>query len=69
MNRKYQSELLGAIHETAVDLHKIGVITDAELREYDTDCLLPTPPPMKNTDVDMTALPVRYTPVSVGEGA
>ncbi|MDR3333378.1 MAG: hypothetical protein LBT13_00605 [Treponema sp.] len=34
MNRKYQSELLGAIHETAAGLHKIGVITDVELREY-----------------------------------
>jgi DNA-binding transcriptional regulator YiaG len=69
MNRKYQSELLGAIHETAAGLHKIGVITDAELREYDADCLLPASPPMKNTEVDMTALCPRYTPVPAGEGA
>ncbi|MCL2381248.1 MAG: hypothetical protein FWC64_06605 [Treponema sp.] len=39
MNGKYQSELLGAVHETAVGLHKIGVIDDNEMREYDRDCL------------------------------
>jgi DNA-binding transcriptional regulator YiaG len=37
---KYQSELLGAIHETAVGLHKIGVISETEMREYDRDCLV-----------------------------
>jgi DNA-binding transcriptional regulator YiaG len=33
------SEFLGSLHETAVGLHKIGVISDAEMREYDRDCL------------------------------
>ena len=39
MKDKYQSELLGAIHETAVGLHKIGVINTEEMLEYDCDCL------------------------------
>ena len=39
MKKKYQSELLGAIHETAEGLHKIGVINDKEMREYNKDCL------------------------------
>ena len=39
MKDKYQSELLGAIHETAVGLHKIGVIDTEEMLEYDSDCL------------------------------
>ena len=39
MKKKYQSELLGAIHETADGLHKIGVINDKEMREYNRDCL------------------------------
>ena len=39
MKKKYQSELLGAIHETADGLHKIGVINDKEMREYNKDCL------------------------------
>ena len=39
MKEKYQSELLGAIHETATGLHKIGVIDNIEMKEYDEDCL------------------------------
>jgi len=39
MKDNYQSELLGAIHETAEGLYKIGVIDDKEMREYDKDCL------------------------------
>jgi DNA-binding transcriptional regulator YiaG len=68
MKRKYQSELLGAIHETAAGLHKIGVITDAELREYDVDCLLPAPQPRANTEADMTTPPC-YAMVPAGEKA
>jgi DNA-binding transcriptional regulator YiaG len=69
MNKKYQSELLGAIHETAVGLHKIGAITDAELREYDTDCLLPASRRGQNTETDMTALRVRYATAPAEERA
>jgi DNA-binding transcriptional regulator YiaG len=54
MKEKYQTELLGALHETAVGLHKIGVISNEEMREYDKDCLAqesesthPTEPHMK----------------------
>ena len=43
MKAKYQSELLGAIHETAVGLHKIGVINNQEMREYNDDCLVQEP--------------------------
>jgi len=43
MKKKYQSELLGSIHETAVGLHKAGVIDDKEMREYDEDCLTQKP--------------------------
>jgi DNA-binding transcriptional regulator YiaG len=43
MKEKYQTELLGALHETAVGLHKIGVINNEEMREYDKDCLVQTP--------------------------
>ena len=40
MKEKYQSELLGAIHETATGLHKIGVINNQEMKEYNEDCLV-----------------------------
>jgi DNA-binding transcriptional regulator YiaG len=39
MDSQYQSEFLGSLHETAQGLHKIGVISDAEMREYDQNCL------------------------------
>ena len=40
MKKKYQTDLLGALHETAVGLHKIGVISNEEMREYDKECLV-----------------------------
>ena len=43
MKEKYQSDLLEAIHETAKGLHKIGVIDDKEMREYNKDCLVQEP--------------------------
>ena len=43
MKEKYQSGLLGAIHETATGLYKIGVIDDKEMSEYDKDCLVHKP--------------------------
>jgi len=43
MKNKYQSEFLESLHETAVGLKKIGVISDKEMREYDKDCLVKEP--------------------------
>jgi 7-cyano-7-deazaguanine synthase in queuosine biosynthesis len=49
------NEFLGSLHETAVDLHKIGVIGDAEMREYDRNCIdranetISNPSPLKNS--------------------
>jgi len=43
MKKKYYSDLLEALHETAVGLHNIGVINDKEMREYDQGCLVQKP--------------------------
>ena len=40
MQKKYQSELLMVLHQDAESLHRIGALTDTEMREFDTDCLL-----------------------------
>ena len=40
MEKKYQSELLGAIHEDAVANFEIGAITEEELQEYNAECLV-----------------------------
>ena len=38
---KRKSRLLEAVHETAQDLHKIGVIDNRTMREFDVLCIEP----------------------------
>lgn len=37
--RRYKSDALKALHETAVDLYKSGHIDKRTMREFDTSCL------------------------------
>jgi hypothetical protein len=62
MKNKYNSDFLESLHETAVGLNNIGVISDKEMREYDKDCLVPTP----KTSPESTSVPVKPTPVYAG---
>jgi putative transcriptional regulator len=39
--KKYKSELMKVLHEQAVDFSKDGIISAAEMKEYDEDCLVP----------------------------
>jgi len=41
--KKYQSEALKVIHQDAEGLHRLGIISDKEMREYDHDCLIQEP--------------------------
>jgi len=41
--KKYQSEALKVIHQDAEGLHRLGIISDKEMREYDQDCLVREP--------------------------
>ena len=36
---KYESEILKVMHQEAIEMYKIGVITEARMREYDEMCL------------------------------
>jgi putative transcriptional regulator len=38
---KHKSRLLEAVHETARDLHKLGVIDKRTMREFDVLCVEP----------------------------
>jgi putative transcriptional regulator len=38
-NKKYKSNVLQAVHESARGLHRIGVIDAKTMREFDTSCL------------------------------
>lgn len=42
MKRKYQSEILKAIHEDAAANYEVGAISADEMREYDQNCLAPS---------------------------
>lgn len=37
--KKYRSEALEALHESATDLYKAGLIDDKTMREFDASCL------------------------------
>jgi len=41
---RHKSRLLSAVHETARDLHKLGVIDKRTMREYDFLCVEPGSP-------------------------
>jgi DNA-binding transcriptional regulator YiaG len=43
MKKKYQSELLMVCHQEAKANYEVGAITEARMREYDEDCLVPEP--------------------------
>ena len=36
---KYKSEILKVMHQDAIEAYKIGVISEARMREYDEMCL------------------------------
>jgi len=38
---KYESDILEMIHENAIIDFKLGIISEAEMREYDEVCLTP----------------------------
>jgi putative transcriptional regulator len=41
MSKKYQSEAMGAIHETMEALHNVGAIDKQTMRRFDDACLTP----------------------------
>ncbi len=41
MAKKYRSEAMAAIHETAMDLHRVGGMDQKTMRTFDALCLTP----------------------------
>ncbi|WP_158748603.1 DNA-binding transcriptional regulator [Acidobacterium sp. S8] len=41
MSKKYRSKIMAAIHETAVDLHRVGGMDKKTMRKFDALCLTP----------------------------
>jgi len=40
MEKKYYSEALMAVHQSARDLYEIGAISENEMKEFDKGCLV-----------------------------
>jgi DNA-binding transcriptional regulator YiaG len=58
MTKKYQSEQLMVCHEDAEAMRRLGILSDAEMREFDKDCLVPEPKTLKKTHQRPTRLPI-----------
>ena len=43
MEKKYYSEALMAVHQSARDLFEIGAISEKEMKEFDEGCLVHEP--------------------------
>lgn len=43
MTKKYESEVLESVHQSALALYAIGAISKTTLREFDEACLTPAP--------------------------
>ena len=41
--KRYESEALMVMHQQAEGPHRLGIISDAEMREFDEDCLVKEP--------------------------
>jgi putative transcriptional regulator len=41
MKKKYRTDALAAAHETAVGLHRIGLVDAKTMRDFDVSCLTP----------------------------
>jgi len=53
MKKIYESELLQVIHEEMMDMHHSGFISDAEMKEFDKDCLVQEPETVYETEKSM----------------
>jgi DNA-binding transcriptional regulator YiaG len=49
MKKKYQSDQLMVCHQDAEALYQIGAITEAQMQEFDQECLIPEPAPKTGT--------------------
>ena len=45
LKKKYQSKILQVIHEDMKGMYELGIISDAEMRKFDKECLVQEPKP------------------------
>ena len=52
--KRYGSEALMVTHQQAEALYRLGIISDAEMREFDKDCLVQEPETAYEAEKSMT---------------
>ena len=50
MKLKYESEILQVMHEDMMGMHRLGIISDAEMRRFDKMCLVEEPKTADSTE-------------------
>jgi DNA-binding transcriptional regulator YiaG len=61
MKRKYQSEILGVVHQDAEAMYAVGAISEVEMKEYDEDCLV-SESVSKSSDARQAPVPAYTSP-------
>jgi len=56
--KEYRSEALMVTHQDAEGMHRLGIISDAEMKEFDEGCLVQEPEPVYKTEDSMKLEPV-----------
>ena len=54
MKKKYESEMLQVVHEDMKEMHELGIISNAPMKEFDEMCFVAEP-----ETVHKTASPAR----------
>jgi len=56
--KKYKSEALMVLHQDAEGLHRMGIIKENEMKEYDEGCLVKEPKQSYKTEKPATLEPI-----------
>ncbi|GHV84662.1 hypothetical protein AGMMS50230_02700 [Spirochaetia bacterium] len=62
MKKKYESEQLMVIHQSAEVLFKLGLLDAAEMKEFDDDCLVHDPASPSTATSKQKSSPVYANP-------
>jgi len=63
--KEYRDDIAMACHEIVKDGHKLGIINDAEMKEFEADCFAKEPETKYKTEADPSAKREHITPAIV----
>ena len=63
MGKQYRDEIAMVCHDMMKDFHRVGAVSDAEMREFEADCFIETPKTTSDAEIPATAR--QYSQVTV----